>query len=179
MDQALAMLTGQRREKNRQKKSMYLSAARSYIFNQVLMARIDQGLWGKSLIGDVDVASNETYDANKVTAPMWGRGRLSSLADALALEQGIAQPLQDLCNGMEHAGLNQERREVVSAIENLQWHWSEEEGGDVLIISFDLASGHYATSVLQEIMQVIEPERDENNRFVYNSTEKQSKAGGE
>lgn len=179
MNQALAMLTGQRREKNRQKKSMYLSAARSYIFNQILMKRIDQGLWGKSLIGDIDVASNETYDANKVTAPMWGRGRLSSLADARALEQGIAQPLQDLCNGMEHAGLNQERREVVSAIENLRWQWSEEEGSDVLSISFALASGHYATSVLQEIMQVIEPDRDENNRFVYNLTEKQSKAGGE
>ena len=79
----------------------------------------------------------------------------------------------------EHAGLNQERREVVSAIENLRWQWSEEEGSDVLSISFALASGHYATSVLQEIMQVIEPDRDENNRFVYNLTEKQSKAGGE
>ena len=158
MDQALAMLTGQRREKNRQKKSMYLSAARSYIFNQVLAARIEQGLWGKSLAGDIDVAAKETQNANQATAPMWGRGRLNSQTDTLALEQTISEPLQDLCNGMEHAGLNQERREIVSSIENMQWQWLD---NDDLNISFALASGHYATSVLQEFISVTEPDRFE------------------
>ena len=180
MDQALAMLTGQRREKNRQKKSMYLSAARSYIFNQVLAARIEQGLWGKSLAGDIDTAANETQDANRATAPMWGRGRLNSQTETLALEQAIAEPLQDLCNGMEHAGLNQERREIVSSIENMQWQWLE--SGE-LNISFALASGHYATSVLQEFMQVEEPERYDDTPFVYNQSklesEQKNKAEGE
>lgn len=162
MDQALAMLSGQRREKNRQKKSMYLSAARSYIFNQVLAARIEKGLWGQSLAGDVDTTSNETQEAGKATAPMWGRGRLNSQADTLELEKAIVEPLQDLCNGMEHAGLNQERREIVSLIENMQWQWLE-DGDDSfnLNISFALASGHYATSVLQEFMSVEEPDRFE------------------
>ena len=176
MDQALAMLTGQRREKNRQKKSMYLSAARSYIFNQVLAARIEQGLWGKPLAGDIDVSANESLNATKATAPMWGRGRLNSQTETLALEQAIAEPLQDLCNGMEHAGLNQERREIVSTIENLQWQWLE--NGD-LNISFALASGHYATSVLQEFMQVSEPERYEDKPFVYNASESISNPASE
>ena len=175
MDQALAMLTGQRREKNRQKKSMYLSAARSYIFNEVLSARIEQDLWGKRLAGDVDTSANETQDANKATAPMWGRGRLNSQTETLALEQNISEPLQDLCNGMEHAGLNQERREIVSSIENLQWKWLAEGSGEdnsaALNISFALASGHYATSVLQEFIQVTEPDRYEDKPFVYNASE--------
>lgn len=172
MDQALAMLTGQRREKNRQKKSMYLSAARSYIFNQVLAARIEQGLWGQSMVGDIDTSANETQDAGKATAPMWGRGRLNSQTETLALEQIIAEPLQDLCNGMEHAGLNQERREIVSVIENMQWQWlQEEDGSSSLKVSFALASGHYATSVLQEFMQVTEPDRYEDKPFVYNASE--------
>jgi len=175
MDQALAMLTGQRREKNRQKKSMYLSAARSYIFNEVLSARIEQDLWGKRLAGDVDTSANETQDANKATAPMWGRGRLNSQTETLALEQNISEPLQDLCNGMEHAGLNQERREIVSSIENLQWKWLAEGSGEynsaALSISFALASGHYATSVLQEFIQVTEPDRYEDKPFVYNASE--------
>jgi tRNA pseudouridine13 synthase len=175
MDQALAMLTGQRREKNRQKKSMYLSAARSYIFNEVLSARIEQDLWGKPLAGDVDTSANETQDANKATAPMWGRGRLNSQTETLALEQKISEPLQDLCNGMEHAGLNQERREIVSSIENLQWQWLTEGSGEdnsaALNISFALASGHYATSVLQEFIQVTEPDRYEDKPFVYNASE--------
>lgn len=175
MDQALAMLTGQRREKNRQKKSMYLSAARSYIFNEVLSARIEQDLWGKPLAGDIDTSANETQDTNKATAPMWGRGRLNSQTEALALEQKISEPLQDLCNGMEHAGLNQERREIVSSIENLQWKWltegSSEDSSAALNISFALASGHYATSVLQEFIQVTEPDRYEDKPFVYNASE--------
>ncbi|MBQ0731886.1 MAG: tRNA pseudouridine(13) synthase TruD [Oleispira antarctica] len=176
MDQALAMLTGQRREKNRQKKGIYLSAARSYIFNQVLAARIEQGLWGQAMAGDIDVSANETQDANKATAPMWGRGRLNSHTETLALEQAISEPLQDLCNGMEHAGLNQERREIVSSIENMQWQWLENSDSSAdLNISFALASGHYATSVLQEFMQVEEPERYEETPFVYN----QSKPEGE
>jgi tRNA pseudouridine13 synthase len=187
MDQALAMLTGQRREKNRQKKSMYLSAARSYIFNEVLAARIEQGLWGKSMAGDIDVSANETQDAGKATAPMWGRGRLNSQTETLALEQNIAEPLQDLCNGMEHAGLNQERREIVSNIENMQWQWIEEDLIDApaeaasisLNISFALASGHYATSVLQEFIQLEEPDRYEDKPFVYNASESISSPANE
>ena len=171
MDQALAMLTGQRREKNRQKKSMYLSAARSYIFNEVVAARIGQGLWGKSLAGDIDVSSNETQAAEHATAPMWGRGRLNSKDDALKLEKTISGPHHELCDGMEHAGLNQERRDIVSNIENMQWQWLENND---LSISFALASGHYATSVLQEFIAVEEPDRFEGKfeekPFVYNGS---------
>jgi tRNA pseudouridine13 synthase len=158
MDQALAMLTGQRREKNRQKKSMYLSAARSYIFNQVVAARIEKGLWGKSLAGDVDVAGNDTNRAEKATAPMWGRGRLTSKDQTLQLEKDISGPHHELCDGMEFSGLNQERRELVSYTENMQWQWLDNND---LTITFALASGHYATSVLQEFIQVEEPDRFE------------------
>ena len=172
MDQALAMLTGQRREKNRQKKSMYLSAARSYIFNQVVGARIEKGLWGHSLAGDVDVAVNDTNTAQNATAPMWGRGRLTSKEETLQLEKDISGPHHELCEGMEHAGLNQERRDIVSNIENIQWQWLDNND---LNISFALASGHYATSVLQEFISVTEPDRFEDKLegkpFVYHGSE--------
>ena len=179
MDQALAMLTGQRREKNRQKKSMYLSAARSYIFNQVLAARIEKGLWGESLAGDIDVSGGETQAAVKATAPMWGRGRLTSLEETLELEKIISEPHQDLCDGMEHAGLNQERRDIVSNSENMQWQWLEQDLAEeseiseselTLNVSFALASGHYATSLLQEFMQVEEPDRFDDTPFVYDAS---------
>lgn len=164
MDQALSMLTGKRREKNRQKKSMYLSAARSYIFNEVIAARIQQGLWGNVLTGDVDIQGIETDQISLTTAPLWGRGRLTSLDDALSLEQTVSGPHYELCDGMEHAGLNQERRAIVSIIENMQWQWVSDTE---LNICFALSSGHYATSVLQEFMQAEEPERFDNTPFVY------------
>lgn len=168
MDQALAMLTGQRREKNRQKKSMYLSAARSYIFNEVIAARIQQGLWGKTLAGDVDVEKNPTDLARSATAPMWGRGRLPSQDETLLLEKTVSGPYHELSEGMEFAGLKMERREIVSNTENMQWQWQTHQNGEEnelsLTISFALASGHYATSVLQEFIAVEEPERFEQAR---------------
>jgi hypothetical protein len=47
----------------------------------------------------------------------------------------------------------------------------EEDDSSSLKISFALASGHYATSVLQEFIQVTEPDRYEDKPFVYNASE--------
>lgn len=165
MDQALAMLTGQRREKNRQKKSMYLSAARSYIFNEVIAARIKQGGWGKILDGDVDVEKKPVNIARLATAPMWGRGRLPSQNETLLLEKTVSGPNHELSEGMEFSGLNMERRVIVSNPENMQWQWQTCQDNQLsLTISFALAAGHYATSVLQEFIVVAEPERFEQGR---------------
>jgi tRNA pseudouridine13 synthase len=167
MDQAQAMLVGKRREKNRQKKSMYLSAARSYVFNNVIAARIEKKLWGKAISGDVDVHGELTDQAQQATAPMWGRGRLTSQGDCLELEKNISGPNHDLCEGMEFAGLKQERRTIVSIAENLNWQWQQAKELSSTIsleVSFALASGHYATSVIQEFMVVEEPERLEKSQ---------------
>ena len=121
----------------------------------------------------------ETQTAEKATAPMWGRGRLTSVAETLELEKTISQPHQDLCDGMEHAGLNQERRDIVSNSENMQWQWLEQDSAEeseiseselTLNVSFALASGHYATSLLQEFMQVEEPDRFDDKPFVYDAS---------
>ena len=54
----------------------------------------------------------------------------------------------------------------------MQWQWLENND---LNISFALASGHYATSVLQEFIAVEEPDRFEGKfeekPFVYNGSE--------
>lgn len=48
----IALLEGKLKERNRTKKSMYISAVRSWLFNWLLSCRIEQGLWGKILRGD-------------------------------------------------------------------------------------------------------------------------------
>jgi tRNA pseudouridine13 synthase len=156
MDKALSMLTGERRERNKQKRSIYLSAARSYIFNEVLAARIAQGLWGKSIAGDIDVEGQSVDSAELATAPMWGRGKLSSAESCLALETQIAESQPELCDGLEHAGLNQERRHLVSTVEGLSWCWHDQQQ---LELTFSLAAGQYATSVLDAFVTVTEPDR--------------------
>ena len=156
MDKALSMLTGERRERNKQKRSIYLSAARSYIFNEVLAARIEQGLWGNSIAGDIDVEGQSVDSAELATAPMWGRGKLASSEQTLALETQVAETQPELCDGMEHAGLNQERRQLVSTVEGLRWDWHDQQQ---LELTFSLAAGQYATSVLEAFVTVTEPDR--------------------
>jgi tRNA pseudouridine13 synthase len=75
---------------------------------------------------------------------------------AQALENGVAERHATLCNGMEHAGLDQARRALVSRPADLAWHWPQ---ADELVLSFTLPAGHYATSVLNEVLRTTEPDR--------------------
>lgn len=148
-----AMLAGEIRVRNPGKKSIYLSAIRSLIFNEVLGERIRRGLWGQTLAGDL------TDDMGQLTAPLWGRGRLATTDDALALETEVAAGHAQLCDGLEHAGLKQERRALAAIPDSLRWEWQQGAQNRDLVLTFSLPAGYYATSVIREIMQTQEPER--------------------
>lgn len=150
VEQGRAMLAREIRVRNPKRKGIYLSAVRSFVFNEVLALRIQQGLWGQTLPGDVLDA------AGRPTGPLWGRGRVSSSEQAQALENGVAARHAALCDGMEHAGLDQERRALVASPGELSWDWPQ---ADQLVLSFSLPAGNYATSVLNEILHTTEPER--------------------
>ncbi|MFG6467251.1 tRNA pseudouridine(13) synthase TruD [Roseateles sp. BYS87W] len=150
VEQGRAMLAREIRVRNPKKKGIYLSAVRSFVFNEVLGLRIQQGLWGQTLAGDVLDA------AGRPTGPLWGRGRVSTTDAAQALENGVAARHATLCDGMEHAGLDQERRALAAHPQDLTWAWPEP---DQLVLSFTLPAGQYATSVLHELLHTTEPER--------------------
>ncbi len=154
VEQGRAMLAREIRVRNPKKKGLYLSAVRSFVFNEVLALRIQQGLWGKSLPGDV------MDEAGRPTGPLWGRGRVSSSDQAQALEVGVAGRHASLCDGMEHAGLDQERRALVASPADMRWEWPQ---ADQLVLTFALPAGNYATSVLNEILRTTEPERHLEN----------------
>ena len=145
-----AMLAREIRVRHPKKKGIYLSAVRSFVFNEVLALRIAQGLWGQDLPGDV------MDESGRPTGPMWGRGRVGTTDAAQALEMGVAQRHAALCDGMEHAGLDQERRSLVALPLDMAWEWPQ---ADQLVLAFALPAGNYATSVLDEIVQTTEPER--------------------
>lgn len=167
LQQALAMFGG-RRVKDRHRRSLYLSAARSLIFNLMLSQRIQQGLWEEILHGDVMMldGSHSVFVVEQVdsklsqrlathdihhTAPMWGRGQLMSQAEARSFEQSVIDELQlqDWCRGLEQAGLKQERRSLRVVPQGFQWQWQE----GTLQLSFFLPPGSYATAVIRELFQ--------------------------
>lgn len=150
VEQGRAMLAREIRVRNPKKKGIYLSAVRSFVFNEVLALRIQQGLWGKTLPGDVMDA------AGRPTGPLWGRGRVTTTDEAQALETGVAERHASLCDGMEHAGLDQERRALVASPVDMSWEWPQ---ADQLVLTFSLLAGNYATSVLNEILRTTEPDR--------------------
>jgi len=156
-DRLLAEQYGSNRQRGRRKQGsskggspkggLYLSAARSYLFNLVLAERIRQGCWVSSLEGE-----------EKPTGPLWGRGRSGEPAPVREIEEAVLSLWQDWMNSMEFSGLQQERRSLVLHPEGLSWQWftSEEGGNDYmdLKLSFALPSGGYATSVLRELTQL-------------------------
>jgi len=154
VEQGRAMLAREIRVRNPKKKGIYLSAVRSFVFNEVLALRIQQGLWGKTLSGDM------MDEAGRPTGPLWGRGRVSTTDQAQALENGVAERHATLCDGMEHAGLDQERRALVASPVDLSWEWPQ---ADQLVLTFSLPAGNYATSVLNEILRTTEPDRHTEN----------------
>jgi len=150
VEQGRAMLAREIRVRNPKKKGIYLSAVRSFVFNEVLALRIQQGLWGLTLPGDV------MDEAGRPTGPLWGRGRVSTSDQAQAMENGVAERHAILCDGMEHAGLDQDRRALVACPGDMTWEWPQ---ADQLVLTFSLPAGTYATSVLSEILSTTEPER--------------------
>lgn len=150
VEQGRAMLAREIRVRNPKKKGLYLSAVRAFVFNEVLALRIGQGLWGQTLPGDV------LDEAGGPTGPLWGRGRVRTTDQAQALESGVAERHASLCDGMEHAGLDQERRALVARPVDMAWAWPQ---ADQLVLTFCLPAGNYATSVLNEILRTTEPDR--------------------
>jgi tRNA pseudouridine13 synthase len=154
VEQGRAMLAREIRVRNPKKKGIYLSAVRSFVFNEVLALRLRLGLWGKSLPGDV------MDDGGRPTGPLWGRGRVIATDQAQALENGVAERHAALCDGMEHAGLDQQRRALVASPVALSWEWPQARQ---LVITFSLPAGSYATAVLNEILRTTEPDRHTEN----------------
>ena len=168
VQQAVAMFAGRRVK--REERSMLLSAARSELFNRVLGARVEAGHWSAALDGEVWMldgsrsvfgpealteALQARFDAFDIhpTGPLWGQGELRSSGAArevelAALESDTASRLRD---GLERAGLKQERRALRLRPQALAWRWLDDAA---LQIDFDLPPGCYATTVLRELGDV-------------------------
>ncbi|OUS15129.1 hypothetical protein A9Q88_11190 [Gammaproteobacteria bacterium 50_400_T64] len=124
------------------RQGIFLSAARSYLFNRVLSARVKQENWSQMLEGEIEPQG-----------PLWGRGRNSSRGELAELESQALADFQAWCNAMEHLGLDQQRRDLLLRPSRFEWHW---QGRD-LYLSFALPVGTYATSVLRELLEVNTP----------------------
>lgn len=122
---------------------IYLSAARSWLFNRVLAERVRTGCWQQPLAGE-----------SIPEGPLWGRGRPAAVAAVAALEQEVLGAWQHWLHALEHVGLTQERRPLVLQPRAFSWRWDDAD----LVLGFELDRGAFATAVLLEL---VAPERPE------------------
>ncbi|RLA54637.1 MAG: tRNA pseudouridine(13) synthase TruD [Gammaproteobacteria bacterium] len=116
---------------------LYVSAARAHLFNSVLSARIGQGIWATAVGG-------ETVPSG----PLWGRGRSSAGKELAELEARVLAPHAVWCHGLEHCGLQQERRDLIVVPSTMSWQWQQRD----LHLAFTLPPGAFATAVLRELL---------------------------
>lgn len=140
-----------RRRIGRFRSGLYLSVLRSYLFNEVLAARVRDGSWQTMIDGDVPAGPEAGP-----SGPLWGRGRSAASGRALAIEQAALADLRTLCDGLEHAGLTQDRRALRLRAPDLEWR----RDGDELELTFTLPPGGYATVLLGDVFALSEAPAD-------------------
>ena len=166
LEKALAMFAGQRVKP--EMRSLYLSAVRSFLFNQILSLRVEAGSWNQGIDGDVfqladshsffastsvdDVLKKrlESFDIHP-TGPLWGKDKSAASAEALAMEQRIIKTYPIFSEGLIKAGLEQDRRALRVMALDLSWKF---EANDSLLLTFQLPAGSYATALLREIVNI-------------------------
>ena len=149
-------------------RSRVLSAARSYLFNQVLAERVAAGTWNQALLGDLlaFTDSRSFFAAGEAecsdprlaildlhpTGPLWGDGALPTSGATQQLEQSVADDATQLVQWLIKADMAHERRILRLPIGGLSWHYPEP---DILQLAFVLPAGCFATVVVRELLDLV------------------------
>ena len=167
LTQALRWAKGEIQVKDRKKRSFYLSAARSEVFNLVVSERLKQGVANRVLPNDIVQLSGshswfvadekEELDVLQLrleqgdlqlTAPLIGE----TAQPACSLENDIVQQHQDIVNLMKQERLKPARRPLLMKPKDFNWQF-EETG---LRLKFYLSAGSYATALVRELVNIEE-----------------------
>ncbi|MCP3674398.1 MAG: tRNA pseudouridine(13) synthase TruD [Gammaproteobacteria bacterium] len=169
IDKARDMLSGKVRVRDRNKRSIYLSAARSYLFNLILAKRIKNNCWLQPIQGDIfwneeNQSLSEPALITKlsenilieklnnrqlsITGPMPGDGQNNVVDNALALESQVLVEQQSLYDGIANSRIQWQRR----ALRVIPTDVSCKENEFGVEISFSLRTGIFATSLLKELL---------------------------
>ncbi len=143
----------------RHKRSIAISSARSYMFNELLAARVADNSWNKLVPGDVVNldGSGSVFDVEAVddelrtrcsvldihpTALLWGDG---------AAEEAAPEGHDNWLRALGKARVKPAHRSLRLRVIDLQWQLDK----DALTLTFELNRGAFATSVLREVANAV------------------------
>ncbi|GAA6206060.1 tRNA pseudouridine(13) synthase TruD [Thalassotalea sp. SU-HH00458] len=166
IERAIALFAGQK-VKDKKKRGMYLSAARSLLFNHIIAKRIENNTFDKLQTGDVlmlagsqsvflleaidDIIEQRFIEKDvDITAPLWGTGQLMTSGNPYTLEESLLESHADFCHGLAKFGLKQERRRIRLLAKDGAITTNEAE--KCVTVTFTLAAGCFATTILRELL---------------------------
>ena len=165
---AMLLHDTRRREKmSRATRIWYLNSYQSFLFNRILARRIGQ--LDKVIVGDWAMKSDngacfQVEDAGKEQSRAdrfeisptgilfgsrvsWANGEPGRIEEAVMTEAGTTR--DNLVAVAKACGFRGERRALRIPLAELEWSLN----GSILVLSFSLPPGAYATSVLRELMK--------------------------
>ena len=152
-------------------RGIQISAARAFLFNEVLSARLNMENWTTYLPGDVlNLDGTESYflleedDQREkiqrrldifdihISGPLAGiiklKDKYVTRLKAADIELGSLNKYEELLIGLKNLNVMASRRPLRFRAENLQWFWINR---NTLKVTFSLRKGCYATSLLREV----------------------------
>ncbi len=160
-------------------RSLYISAARSFLFNHLLGERVKQGNWNQACLGDVfqlegsakwfvdDASANLAQRVASLdihpTGPLVGVEPTPARQAVQQIEDQVLSSYQAWCQGLTDLKLKTDRRALRVMAQGVHWEWQVTDGQKQpdqssrdLIIQFELAAGQYATNWLREALELNE-----------------------
>lgn len=153
LDRAVAMAgrPAPRRRRGRKpgsgKDGLYFSAARSWLFNEVLAERVEQGTWQSLLIGE---------PGEEPTGPLWGDGGTVAQDDQADLEREVVARHPAMAAVFASTRMSPERRPLILMPQGLEWNLEGEGDEVVLNLKFTLTPGQFATVLLSSVLKISE-----------------------
>ena len=151
----------------RNRRSLYLSALRAWLFNSVLASRVSTGTWRSVLAGDVcvlqgtrshfhcdspddDIRQRARRGDLHPALPLWGKGVRSRALELAAEELASVAGAPQICDFLERAGLELAWRPARVLADDFCWQFCDDGG---LQLDFALGAGSYATALLAEFIR--------------------------
>lgn len=140
--QAIRLRPGRQRGR-KSRDGLYFSAARSWLFNEVLAERVSQGSWQDSMPGEPSESGP--------TGPLWGDGGTIATDQQEQLERSVVSRHPELEAVFSQTRMKPERRSLILTPDTLEWHWLNDSS---LALTFTLMPGQFATSMLADIFEI-------------------------
>ena len=156
--------------RDRNKRSFWLSAARSALFNQIVSERLKKPDFNQVVDGDAlqlsgrgswfvatpeereELQARVDAQALLITAALPGSGEWGTQRDALAFEQAAIADMPELQHLLVREKVEAARRAMLLFPQQLSWNWWD----DVTVeLRFWLPAGSFATSVVRETINTL------------------------